>query len=202
MPFGCLQPGTSGLMPPLQAASIDPARICPGWPCPGREGLLVCQGEGWRGWVCSGPLLRASPCPWCRLPWAGCRQAALSRPPSRTLHFSVCCETVAVINLTGALRAADTAQLVSLHQGLGAGAPSPSGSVPSTPALLRAVLLSTPGSGAAPRTAPLLPEMFPCPKLGVWCWAPACRGISQGFCLCRVLSAPNQCLLLVPLRRR
>lgn len=90
--------------------------------------------RGWRGWLCSGPLLRASPCPRCRLPWAGCRQAALSRPPSRTLHFSVWCETVAVINnLTGAPRAEDTAQLGSLHQRVGAGAGSPSSPLPPHP---------------------------------------------------------------------
>lgn len=26
--------------------------------------------------------------------------------------------------------------------------------------------------------------MSPSPRLSVWCWAPACRGISQGFCFC------------------
>uniref|UniRef100_A0A8B9MYJ7 Uncharacterized protein n=1 Tax=Accipiter nisus TaxID=211598 RepID=A0A8B9MYJ7_9AVES len=41
-----------------------------------------------------------------------------------------------------------------------------------------------PGSLAAPRTEPVLPEMSPSPRLGVWCWAPACRGVSQGFCFC------------------
>lgn len=93
----------------------------------------MCAKRGWRGWVCLGPLLCACPCPRCRPPWAGCRQAALSRPPSRTLHFSVWCETVAVINLTGALRAEDTARLGSLHQRVGAAAPSPSPLSPSTP---------------------------------------------------------------------
>lgn len=83
--------------------------------------------------MCSGPLLCSSPCPRCRLPWAGCRRAALSRPPSRTLHFSVWCETVTAINLTGALRAEDTAELSSLHQRVGAGAPGPSGPLPQHP---------------------------------------------------------------------
>lgn len=111
------------------------------WPC--WEGV-GCVPRGWRGWVCLGPLLRAFPCPRCRLPWAGCRQAALSRQPSRTLHFSVWCETVAVINLTGALRAEHTAQLVSLHQWVGAGAPSPSPPLLQHPSsCLPAVLLST-----------------------------------------------------------
>lgn len=87
--------------------------------------------RGWRGWLCLGPLLCAPPRP--RLPWPGCRRAALSRPPSRTLHFSVWCETVAVINLTGAVRAESTAQLVSLHRWVGAGAPSPSLPLPQHP---------------------------------------------------------------------
>lgn len=189
-------------MPPSQAASIDPARICPGWPCPGWEGA-GCVPRGWRGWVSSGPLLRASPCPRCRLPWAGCRQAALSRPPSRTLHFSVWCETVAVINLTGALRAEDTAQLVSLHQWLGVGAPSPWPPVPQHPQPAAGSAAQHPRLWSSSKDSAFIARDVSLPKaLRVWCWAPACRGISQGFCLCRVLSAPNQCLLLVSLRRR
>lgn len=132
-----------------------------------------------------GLLLSAPSHPRCLLPWAGCRQAALSRPPSRVLHFSVWRETVAIINLAGALRAGDTARLAQAAGGHWCPWPlahlSPSTRpIPSASGAAQ----HPPGSLAAPRTEPVLPEMSPSPRLGVWCWAPACRGVSQGFCFC------------------
>lgn len=69
-----------------------------------------------------------------------------------------------------------------------------------------------PGPPAAPRPEPVLPAISPSPRLPVWPQPPACRRISQGFCSCYteagkrwyfcVLSAPNQCLLLVSLGKK
>lgn len=98
--------------------------------------------------------------------------AALSRPPSCTLHFSVWCETGAVIHLAGALPAGDAARL----------APAAGG-------------CWCPGSSAAPRTEPVLSETSPSPRLDVWCCAPACRGISQGFCHCLAEAAVPLCFV-------
>lgn len=110
----------------------------------------------------------------------GCA-AALSRPPSCTLHFSVWHETGAVIHLTRALQAGDAARLAPAAGVAGAPAPCP----PQHP----------PGSSAAPRTEPVLSETSPSPRLDVWCWAPACRGISQGFCLCLAEAAVLLCFV-------
>lgn len=126
--------------------------------------------------------------PWCLLLWAGCHEAALSRLPSRMLHFSVWRETVAVINLAGAFQAVDVAQLTPAVGGHWYPQPLAhlSASTHPTPSA-RGAAQHPPASSAAPRTVPILLETSPCPRLGVWGWAPACHDVSQGFCFCLAL---------------
>lgn len=142
--------------------------------------------------------------PQCLLPPAGCCRAALSRPPSCSLHFSVCPETVTIIHLAGAVR--PRTWLSSPRLRVSAGAPEPS--LASDPALTPSRLLPVPlGAHPAPRQSQgqslFCWRHLPLQGSG---WSPAHRGISQGSAwqnpCCCVLSAPNQCLLLVSLQSR
>lgn len=166
---------------------LDVPQLDPG--VAGSKGACVRRGTEQ---VRVGLALLRSARPQCLLLWAGCHEAALSRLPSRMLHFSVWRETVAVINLAGAFQAVDVARLTPAVGGHWCPQPLAHLSPSTHPTPSARGAAQQPGrrrlfylvSGFGPQPIVTFPN------------------VSASALSCCVLSAPNQCLLLVSLQRR